>query len=64
MVAAAGGSLRVQLDDHALRGFHGADLDGREEGVDLSRAWSRGIEEFGHTLLGLRGRLSVHGDQR
>ncbi|MET9459980.1 hypothetical protein ABZY05_33660 [Streptomyces canus] len=64
LVAAAGGGLHVQLDDFALSAFHGAGLYGRDEGVHLSRARACGAEKLGHTLFGLRGRLSVHGDQR
>jgi hypothetical protein len=64
LVTAAGGSLCVQLDDLALSSFHGAGLDGRNEGVYLSRARARGVEQLGHTPLGGRGGLCVHGDQR
>ncbi|WP_433920727.1 hypothetical protein OIE50_50355 [Streptomyces canus] len=63
LVAAAGGGLRVELDDFAMSAFDGAGLDGRGEGVYLSRARPRGVEKLSHTLLGVRGRLCVYGDQ-
>jgi hypothetical protein len=63
LVAAAGGGLRVQVDDFHMSAFDGTFLDGCDEDAYLSQARARGVEKLSHTLFGVRGRLSVYGDQ-
>jgi len=63
-VPAGGVYTRKSTYLRAKRASRGAGLDGRDEGVYLSRARARSVEKLSHTLLGFRGRLSVHGDQR
>ncbi|WP_158693262.1 hypothetical protein [Streptomyces viridochromogenes] len=47
-----------------MSAFDGAGLNGRDQGVYLTRARPRGDEKGDRASFGIRGRLAVHRDQR
>ncbi|MGY5049869.1 hypothetical protein ACWDE0_30325 [Streptomyces sp. 900105755] len=62
-ITAARPDIRLLFEDLSVGGLNGAGPGDRDEALGLCRCGSRGFEQAGEAVLGLRGRFLMHGDR-
>ncbi|MER6533452.1 hypothetical protein ABT215_06465 [Streptomyces sp900105755] len=62
-ITAARPDIRLLFDALGVGGLNGAGPGDRDEALGLCRCGSRGFEQAGEAVLGLRGRFLMHGDR-